>query len=43
MGRTKLLGMAILLLILFLAGAERPASAQQVILKMGTLAPEGTA
>ena len=43
MGRTKIPGFAILGLILFLTSAEMPASAQQVVLKMGTLAPEGTA
>ena len=32
-----------LFLCLFLASAPLPASAQQVVLKMGTLAPEGTA
>ncbi len=35
--------LGILGLTLFLISPDRPASAQQVILKMGTLAPEGTA
>src|SRR5512136_2177300 len=43
MGKNRLLGIAILGLILFLAGAGIAAPAEQVILKMGTLAPEGTA
>ena len=43
MGRTKIAGLAALILILFLTSAEPPASAEPVILKMGTLAPEGTA
>src|SRR5512135_671439 len=43
MGKTRLLGIAVFGLILFLAGVGIAAPAEQVILKMGTLAPEGTA
>jgi TRAP-type C4-dicarboxylate transport system substrate-binding protein len=44
MGRTQNYGFILcFFLSLFLTSAPMPASAQQVVLKMGTLAPEGTA
>ena len=43
MRKTGNLGGILFGLFLFLISAEMPASAQQVVMKMGTLAPEGTA
>jgi TRAP-type C4-dicarboxylate transport system substrate-binding protein len=43
MRKTGNLGVILFCLSLFLISAEMPASAQQVVMKMGTLAPEGTA
>jgi len=43
MGNTKTLCFILFFLTFSLIGAPMPASAEQVILKMGTLAPEGTA